>query len=234
MQDILPIAMPGTHQKFLEFFKKQSEPTHLKVLDMGTGHGAIAQKLFDMGYDVHACDLFPEIFQFDKIECKKVDITKTFPYPDNAFDIVVAVEVSEHILDHETFFAETSRILKPDGKLYITTPNILSMKSRMRFLFRGFVYSFNPLELRNYDGLQHVASLTLDQYNYIAVKHHFIPAKVVIDRKQSSSQWLLFFLFPALFIYQKIKKIDARHNQKKLLLGRLLFLTFENGKVLGN
>jgi 2-polyprenyl-3-methyl-5-hydroxy-6-metoxy-1,4-benzoquinol methylase len=185
-----------------------------------------------MGYDVYACDLFPEIFEFDKIECTKVDITKAFPYPDSFFDLIIAIEVSEHILDHETFFGETGRILKPTGKLYLSTPNVLSMKSRMQFLFSGYLFAFKPLELQNYDGLQHVASLTLDQYNYLAVKNNYKTAEFDIDRKQSTSKWLLFFLFPAMFIYSKVRKIDSKHNQRKLLLGRLLFLTFRNNKVL--
>jgi len=234
MEEIKPITMPGVHKRFLEFFERKSEPTNLKVLDMGAGHGAFTEKLYDIGYDVNACDLFPHLFKFDKIECKKADITKSLPYPDNTFDLVIAIEVSEHILDHEIFFSETSRILKPNGKLYISTPNILSMKSRMRFIFSGFFYSFNPLELKNYDGLQHVASRTLDQYNYLAVKYKFKPAEFDIDRKQSTSRWLLFFLSPALFIYKKIKKIDNMHNHRKLLLGRLLFLTFKNDKTMSN
>lgn len=231
MEEIKPITMPGIHKKFLKFFINKSEPVNLKVLDLGAGHGAFTKKLYDMGYDVHACDLFPELFQFDKVECKKVDITDTFPYPDNTFDLVIAIEVSEHILDHELFFSETSRILKPNGRFYISTPNILSMKSRIRFLFGGFFYSFKRLELENYDGLQHVASLTLDQYNYLAVKNRFKPAEFEIDQKQSTSQWLLFILFPAIYIYQMNKK-DNIHNHRKLLLGRLLFLTFKNNKTM--
>jgi 2-polyprenyl-3-methyl-5-hydroxy-6-metoxy-1,4-benzoquinol methylase len=156
MSDIKPITMPGTHQRFLEFFRGKAEPTSLKVLDMGAGHGAFSQKLYEMGYDVQACDLFPELFEFDKIGCTKADITKPFPYTDNTFDLIIAIEVSEHIIDHEVFFSECSRILKPGGKLYITTPNVLSLKSRIRFLLSGFMLAFNPLELKNYDGLQHV------------------------------------------------------------------------------
>jgi SAM-dependent methyltransferase len=230
MSEIKPITMPGTHQRFLEFFKSKAEPVSFKVLDLGAGHGAFSQKLYEMGYDVHACDLFPEIFEFDKIPCTRADITQSLPYPDNSFDLIIAIEVSEHITDHEVFFAEAGRILKPGGKLYITTPNILSMKSRIRFLFSGFFLAFNPLQLNNYDGLQHVASLTPDQYNYIAVRHLFHVADLEIDRKQSTSRWWLFFLYPLIWLYPRIKKLDRQHNHRKLLLGRLLFLTFRNNK----
>ena len=130
---IAPIAMPGTHERFLEFFEKQNISKDKHILDLGAGHGAFTQQLFHMGYRVYACDLFPEHFEFDHIKCKKVDITRTFPYEDQSFNIVIAIEVSEHIPDHENFFQEVHRILKPGGKLYLSTPNILSLKSRLRF-----------------------------------------------------------------------------------------------------
>ncbi len=231
MEEIKPITMPGVHRRFLKFFEKQEEPTGLKVLDLGAGQGALTQKLHNKGYDVHACDLFPEVFKFNLVECLKADITDTIPYPDAMFDLVIAVEVTEHILDHERFFGEINRILKPGGRLYISTPNILSMKSRMRFLFRGFPYGFGPLDLKNYNGLQHVSSLTLDQYNYLAVKHGFDTARYDIDRVQSTSRWLCFVFYPLLFIRQKIKGFKPIHNQKKLLTGRLLFMVFRSTRT---
>ncbi len=227
---ISPIAMPGTHQSFLKYFKENNISTDKEILDLGAGHGAFTKRLYEMGYQVHACDLFPEIFQFKEIECKKVDITQPFPYDDNSFDLVIAVEVSEHILDHEMFFSEISRILKPGGALHISTPNILSMKSRWRFFLSGFYYSFRPLEMQNYNGLQHVASLTLNQYNYVAIKNGFEAAEYEIDKKQSTSRVLMILFYPFIKLYSGKIKNSHIHNDQKLLLGRLLFLKFRNKK----
>lgn len=225
-ENIQPITMPGVHSRFLEYFKKQNEKAPLKVLDLGAGQGALTQRLFDMGYEVSACDLFPEYFKYPKVKCERVDVTENFPYSDNTFDLVIAIEVTEHILDHENFFREINRILKPGGRLYISTPNILSLKSRMRFLFQGFPYAFKPLEMENYNGLQHIASLSLDQYNYLAVKYNFHPAEYGVDRTQSTSRWLYRFLMPLIWLVRMIKGFDPMHNQKKLLMGRLLFMVF--------
>ncbi len=227
MENIKPITMPGTHQSFLKYFKNLHHSKNKKILDIGAGHGAFTKTLYDMGYDVLACDLFPDIYMFDKVECKKADITKQLPYPDDFFDIIIAIEVSEHISDHEQFFKEINRILKSKGQLYLSTPNILSLKSRVRFLFSGFFYSFGKLNLTNYDGLQHVASLTIDQYNYIAFKYNFQKARYDIDKKQKTSTWLLIFLFPFIWYNRRNKKKSDFHNSNKLLLGRLLFLNFE-------
>jgi len=232
MKEIKPIAMPGTHECFYKYFMQKSFDRKVKILDVGAGHGFFAKILYDNGYETYACDLFPDNFWFDKIECKKVDITKNFPYPDDFFDLVIAIEVCDHINDHEVFFSEISRILKPDGQLILSTPNILSLKSRVRFLLRGFYYSYKPLHPTNFDGLQHVASLTLDQYNYIAVKNGFQKACFDIDKKQGTSKWLLLLFFPLIFINTIIKNVPTFHNEIKLLLGRLLFLSFKNNKSL--
>ncbi len=222
--------MPGIHKKFLTHFEKESIPKNSKILDVGAGHGAFSKELVAKGYDVSACDLFPDFFYYKDIECKKVDVTQKFPYEDNTFDAAIAIEISEHINDHEMFFKELSRILKPGAKLFISTPNILSLKSRIRFLFSGFYYSFESLEIKNYDGLQHVASLTLNQYDYIAIKHGFQQSKIAIDKKQSTSKWLFIIFAPFLWLYTTMKGKSKIHNARKLLLGRLLFLSFKNDK----
>lgn len=224
--EIKPITMPGVHARFLSFFTGRFEPPGLKILDVGAGEGALTQKLHGMGYAMQACDFSPEAFKFTGVGCDGVDITGPFPYADGSFDLVIAVEVTEHILDHENFFREINRILKPGGKLYISTPNILSMKSRFRFLLQGFPYGFKPLKMQQYDGMQHVASLSLDQYNYLAIKHGFKEAEVGIDRKQSTSRWLRIILQPAMLITRASKKYIPLHNHKDLLLGRLLFMVF--------
>lgn len=226
IEEILPITMPGVHTRFLNFFKERSEPAGLKILDVGAGEGALTQKLSQMGHQMQACDFSPEAFKFTRVSCDGVDITGPFPYADRTFDRVIAVEVTEHILDHENFFSEINRILKPGGKLYVSTPNILSLKSRLRFLFQGFPYGFKPLDMTLHDGMQHVASLSLDQYNYLALKHGFSEAEYDIDHRQSTSRWLCAIFLPLMFLVRKIKGFSQHHNHKKLLLGRLLFMVY--------
>jgi len=222
---IKPIAIPGIHDKFYKHLKSLlKEYNKPALLDIGAGHGYLTKKLYDEGYDIHACDLFPEHFYFEKVNCKKVDLTHPLPYDDKSFDIVIAVEVMEHISVHEHFFSEAYRILKNGGTLIFSTPNILSLKSRFRFLFSGFFYSFNPLDYNRHDGLQHTASLTIDQYKYLAIKNQFTDIKVSYDKKQNSSLWLSVFI-PFIWLYCKVKKISYPvHNKHSFLWGRVLFV----------
>ncbi len=67
-----------------------------------------------------------------------VDLRKRLPYDDASFDVVLLVEVIEHLSDHQAALGELSRILKPGGVLILTTPNIMRLNSRVHFLLSGY------------------------------------------------------------------------------------------------
>lgn len=53
-----------------------------------------------------------------------------WPFPDNTFDLVIACELVEHLaMDPMALFAEANRILKPGGRLFISTPNAASLQN---------------------------------------------------------------------------------------------------------
>jgi 2-polyprenyl-3-methyl-5-hydroxy-6-metoxy-1,4-benzoquinol methylase len=58
-----------------------------------------------------------------------------FPFKDNSFDCIVAGEVIEHVFDTKNFLLEINRVLKKNGQLIITTPNLVSFGSRIMMLF---------------------------------------------------------------------------------------------------
>ena len=60
----------------------------------------------------------------------------------------------------------------------------------------------------------------------MAVKHGFGEAQVRIDREQGTSRWLLILMQPWFLLYRLINKIPPIHHDRKLLLGRLLFMKF--------
>jgi SAM-dependent methyltransferase len=56
------------------------------------------------------------------------------PAAASEFDAVVAADVIEHIVDTDAFLAELRRILRADGWLIVTTPNLAFWISRLRLL----------------------------------------------------------------------------------------------------
>ena len=111
-----------------------SEPRG-KLLDIPAGEGALAIKLRDMGFDVACCDLYPQIFKVADLEVKGGNLDGTLPYEDGEFDHVVCVEGLEHIENPANAIREFARVVKSNGQLIISVPNIMNIEERLKWLF---------------------------------------------------------------------------------------------------
>ncbi|MBD3672077.1 MAG: class I SAM-dependent methyltransferase [Planctomycetaceae bacterium] len=220
------IAIPGKHNLLMKVVQRYVPPAEtIKVLDLGAGEGAFSQKLDDAGYEVAACDLFPEMFRYSKVECRKADLHEPLPYDDGEFDLVIAVEVMEHLENHLRLFKDISRILKPGGTFMFSTPNIMSLKSRMRFLFSGFFYSHGPLEPGVDEPVhQHIAAFTPNRYRFILEKAGLELTNIDTDKYQKYSQ-LMCWLAPFIRFYTKKKfgtELTQFENCPAALYGRTM------------
>lgn len=99
----------------------------LRILDVGCGTGLNASFLTAAGHSVVGVDVSPvaiERFRERGYEGLVCDVeSEGLPLTDNSFDLIYASEVIEHCTDTATFLKELYRVLKPDGKLYLSTPN---------------------------------------------------------------------------------------------------------------
>lgn len=64
--------------------------------------------------------------------------------PDNAFDLVLCAETIEHVRDVQLLLSEARRVLRPGGRLAVTTP-AHSRLTGLDMLARGFERRFPPL-----------------------------------------------------------------------------------------
>ena len=112
-----------------------------RVIDVGCGAGRHSFEAYRRGADVIAFDQnAEELADVDTMlqamgqagEAPKsakaqvvVGDALALPYPDGAFDSVIASEILEHIPDDDTAIAELSRVLRPGGTLAVTVPRWL-------------------------------------------------------------------------------------------------------------
>lgn len=93
---------------------------------------------------------------FDAI---RADLNEKLPFDDAKFDLVVCLEVIEHIEKAEQLLFEINRILKKDGLLLISTPNYAYFNVRLKILlgkpipdegyhFRFFTYNLLKEKLK--------------------------------------------------------------------------------------
>jgi SAM-dependent methyltransferase len=225
------MALPGTHRKVVSFIGECIGPDGAgkRALDLGAGRGALCRRLRDAGFEVSACDQKPGLFEEPGIECRSVDDSGRLPYDDGSFDLVTAVEVVEHIDGHRGFFGEVARVLRPGGRLVFTTPNILSIKSRLLFLFRGEYYSFGPLEPGVVDPVsQHISPHTLDRYQWMLSACGLQLERVGTDKWQTRSM-VFGFMYPLIRLGALLdggrRRAARSPNSGTLLFGRKLFVS---------
>jgi 2-polyprenyl-3-methyl-5-hydroxy-6-metoxy-1,4-benzoquinol methylase len=103
------------------------------ILDIGCATGALLASLRDNGWRVTGVEISPSGL-YAKNE-RKLDV-RNIPleennFSDNSFDIVLASHLIEHLNEPKTFVEEIYRILKNNGSLFITTPDISGFQSRI-------------------------------------------------------------------------------------------------------
>ncbi|MDO8594550.1 MAG: class I SAM-dependent methyltransferase [bacterium] len=97
------------------------------ALDVGCGDGYWSEILRKAGYKVTSIDqerTYPNVDSGSRYEqMQPVDINKPLPFPDGSFDLIWCTEVIEHLDRHTLAISEMRRVLKPKGRMIITTPN---------------------------------------------------------------------------------------------------------------
>lgn len=115
-----------------------------KIIEVACGQGALCYWLNSQGAEVWSGDYSQEAvdqtsrlvgrdFQGAGERVKLVDL-HNLPYDDNTFDCFVSCETLEHLPEFKKGIHEYFRVLKPGGRLYLTTENYLNFTGLYRLL----------------------------------------------------------------------------------------------------
>jgi SAM-dependent methyltransferase len=108
-----------------------------RVLDIGCATGALLAKLRGRGWQVRGVEISAPQAEYARRE-RKLEIRAkplgASHFPGESFDAVLASHLIEHLNRPEALVREVRRILKRNGRFFVTTPNIAGFQAR---LFRG-------------------------------------------------------------------------------------------------
>ena len=214
-------------------------------LDIGSGHGDLIQ-LMRSRFDLQssACDYTDSLMKLDDVNVKVADLSnQDLPFHDASFDLVTCTEVIEHLEHYRSTLRDVYRVLKPGGTLVLSTPNILNLKSRIRFLIFGFYNLFGPLHVS--ESQLHLTGGHINPVSYFYLAHSLSDAgfkniEVTIDKIQKTSMaWVLplilpikiFSAFTMIKEVNKYKTVDEYNkgyvlqmNSLDILLGRTIIV----------
>lgn len=97
-----------------------------KVLDIGCGNGAFLKEAMQLGWEAHGIDPDPKAAgQVAGLRVEQGALPET-NLPGATFDVVTLSHVIEHTHDPVASLREVLRLLKPDGQVWVATPNLMS------------------------------------------------------------------------------------------------------------
>jgi ubiquinone/menaquinone biosynthesis C-methylase UbiE len=185
------------------------------VLDIGAFRGHLSilvKKAFDC--TVHALDVNASMrhrLAAEGIELKTCDISREpLPYDTETFDVVLFCETLEHLtISPYIVLTEVRRVLKENGVLVLSTPNIAALVKRLKLLIgrsplHPFTNSHNRTTHSNDLGHDHV-----HEYTKSEIKSVLEHANFAIDKLYLSDCWEKTFsnMNPVRLVYKLLMKM---------------------------
>ena len=137
-------------QRHMIAYKEAAKIVNGTVLEIGCGEGYGISELAKFSNKYIGVDKFDTFISDDlrnnyDIVFHKMEIPPLKNIEENSVDFVVTFQVIEHIQDDNYFLKEIFRVLKPGGKLLLTTPNKLMSLSRNPWHIR----EYSPKEMKD-------------------------------------------------------------------------------------
>ena len=176
----------------------------LRVLDLGCHSGAllraIARLYEEKGWPADdyllGADINDRNFQ-GGLPFQQIDLRQPLDLQGRTFDLIIAQEVLEHIRRVYPLLEELRAALRPGGRLLLSVPNMMNMRSRIRFLCSGRFHSFSGLDIDHTDrdnGEGHINPFPVQFWDYGLRCAGFSEIRYKADRlKRSSLAWSLLF-----------------------------------------
>jgi 2-polyprenyl-6-hydroxyphenyl methylase/3-demethylubiquinone-9 3-methyltransferase len=140
----------------------------LRILDVGCGAGILSEPLTRMGATVVGIDPSAEVIAAAKLHAKQSGLAidyRTATAEDLAaareqFDVVMALEVVEHVTDLPSFAATCGKMVKPGGLMIASTINRTMKAFVLAIIGAEYVLRWLPRGTHTYDKLVTPAELT--------------------------------------------------------------------------
>jgi len=180
-----PTRVKFIEEKLISHFKLNSENhkplKKLKILDIGCGGGLLCEPMKKLGADITGIDASKNNIEAAKLHAKEnnLDINYIHCSPEklnfkNEFDIILNMEVVEHVSNVDLFIQNCSELIKKNGIMFVATLN-KNLKSYI-FGIIGAEYILRWLPIGTHDWEKF---LTPQELKNIATNNNFLVDETV-------------------------------------------------------
>jgi 2-polyprenyl-6-hydroxyphenyl methylase/3-demethylubiquinone-9 3-methyltransferase len=189
-----PIRISYIREKIIENFNLEKTSItpfeNLKILDVGCGGGLISEPFAKMKAEVTGIDASEKNIQVAKIHAEKSNLkinyqaisSEELAQKNEKYDVVLALEIIEHVADVEEFVKNCAELVKPNGLLFIATLNrtaksLLLAKFAAEYVLKwlpagthNWKKFLKPSEINSYAGIYNLDLLETSGFSYNLLK----------------------------------------------------------------
>ena len=128
-----PIRISYLKENIIKTFKldqKQAPLKNIKILDIGCGGGLLSEPMCRLGAEVTGIDASKKNIEVAKLHSKKNNLKINYicTSPEklkvkNKYDVILNMEIIEHVQDVNFFLKSCSNLLKKNGIMFVATLN---------------------------------------------------------------------------------------------------------------
>ena len=180
-----PARVRFVKEKLISHFKCDSNSEKplkkLKILDVGCGGGLLCEPLNRLGATIIGIDASNNNIEVAKLHSKEMNLDIKYIHcsPENLnfkneFDVILNMEVVEHVSDANLFIKNCSKLIKKNGIMFVATIN-QNLKSYV-FAILGAEYILRWLPIGSHDWNKF---LTPEDLEIITNKNNFLSDEIV-------------------------------------------------------
>jgi 2-polyprenyl-6-hydroxyphenyl methylase/3-demethylubiquinone-9 3-methyltransferase len=160
-----PVRLAYIKEKVCERFGRDPKASDafkgLRILDIGCGGGLLSEPMARLGAEVTGADPSTTNIEIARLHAAQSGLTidyrattaEELAAAGETFDVVLNMEVVEHVADVPLFLSEVARMVRPDGLMFVATINRTLKAYALAIVGAEYVLRWLPKGTHSYEKL---------------------------------------------------------------------------------